>query len=109
MKTFIVTGGAGFIGSRFVHYILDKYDEVKVVNIDKLTYAGNPENISNLKEALEREEQERKKRQDAVKAAKEKGEKKGKKEMAKAMKQKGMDIQTIKEISGLSMKEIKKL
>jgi len=48
VKTFLVTGGAGFIGSRFVNYILAKYDEVKVVNIDKLTYAGNPENLKNL-------------------------------------------------------------
>lgn len=47
MKTYFVTGGAGFIGSRFVNFILDKYDDVKIVNIDKLTYAGNPENIKN--------------------------------------------------------------
>lgn len=49
MKTFFVTGGAGFIGSRFVHFILTKYEKVKVINIDKLTYAGNPENLINLK------------------------------------------------------------
>ena len=48
VKTYLVTGGAGFIGSRFVNFILEKYDDVKVVNIDKLTYAGNPENIKEL-------------------------------------------------------------
>lgn len=48
MKTYLVTGGAGFIGSRFVNFILEKYDDIRVVNIDKLTYAGNPENIKEL-------------------------------------------------------------
>ncbi len=48
MKTYLVTGGAGFIGSRFVNFVLDKYEDIKVVNIDKLTYAGNPENIKHL-------------------------------------------------------------
>jgi len=48
VKTYFVTGGAGFIGSRFVNFILDKYEDIKVVNIDKLTYAGNPENIKHL-------------------------------------------------------------
>jgi len=44
----IVTGGCGFIGSNFIHYILQKYDEVEITNIDKLTYAGNPENLRSL-------------------------------------------------------------
>jgi dTDP-glucose 4,6-dehydratase len=44
----LVTGGAGFIGSNFVHYILKKYPDCKVVNLDLLTYAGN---LENLKEA----------------------------------------------------------
>lgn len=48
MKTYLVTGGAGFIGSRFVNFILEKYDDIRVVNVDKLTYAGNPENIKEL-------------------------------------------------------------
>ncbi|EAG8142227.1 NAD-dependent epimerase/dehydratase family protein, partial [Listeria monocytogenes] len=34
----LVTGGAGFIGSNFVHHILNKYDDYKVVNLDLLTY-----------------------------------------------------------------------
>ncbi|MCB0374624.1 MAG: dTDP-glucose 4,6-dehydratase [Sinomicrobium sp.] len=46
MKTILVTGGAGFIGSNFIPYFLEKYKEVQLVNIDKLTYAGN---LSNLK------------------------------------------------------------
>ena len=41
MKTILVTGGAGFIGSNFIFYILEKYDDVTVVNLDSLTYAGN--------------------------------------------------------------------
>lgn len=45
--TVLVTGGAGFIGSNFVPYFLEAHPEVKVVNLDKLTYAGN---LKNLKE-----------------------------------------------------------
>jgi len=44
----LVTGGAGFIGSNFVRFILDKYPEYRVLNLDKLTYAGNLENLSGL-------------------------------------------------------------
>ena len=46
-KTILVTGGAGFIGSNFVPYFCSKYPEYKVINLDKLTYAGN---LDNLKE-----------------------------------------------------------
>ena len=45
MKYF-VTGGAGFIGSNFIRYILKKYDDREIVNFDLLTYAGNPENLT---------------------------------------------------------------
>lgn len=45
MKNIIVTGGAGFIGSNFIRYLLNVNQEVKVINIDKLTYAGNLENL----------------------------------------------------------------
>lgn len=45
MKTYLVTGGAGFIGSNFVHYMLNKYEDIKLINFDKLTYAGNLENL----------------------------------------------------------------
>ena len=44
----LVTGGAGFIGSNFIHYWLENYPEDDIVNLDKLTYAGN---LENLKEA----------------------------------------------------------
>jgi len=45
MKNILVTGGAGFIGSNFINYILKNRDDVFVVNLDKLTYAGNLENL----------------------------------------------------------------
>ncbi|MFQ5652339.1 MAG: dTDP-glucose 4,6-dehydratase [bacterium] len=48
MKTYLVTGGAGFIGSNFIRYVLNKYKEVNVVNLDKLTYAGNPDNLTDI-------------------------------------------------------------
>jgi len=48
MKIYLVTGGAGFIGSNFVMYMLDKYKDVKIINLDKLTYAGNLENLKSL-------------------------------------------------------------
>lgn len=49
MKNILVTGGAGFIGSNFVHFILDKEQDVLVVNLDLLTYAGSQENLKDLK------------------------------------------------------------
>lgn len=45
----VVTGGAGFIGSNFIYYMLDKYKDYKIICIDKLTYAGN---LSTLSEAM---------------------------------------------------------
>lgn len=47
MKTVLVTGGAGFIGSNFVPYWVEKYPDYMIINLDKLTYAGN---LANLKE-----------------------------------------------------------
>ncbi len=44
----LVTGGAGFIGSNFIRYILKKYPEYKIINLDKLTYAGNLENLKDI-------------------------------------------------------------
>ena len=46
MTTYLVTGGAGFIGSGFVRYILRKHKSARVINLDKLTYAGNPDNVA---------------------------------------------------------------
>ncbi|CCL27106.1 TPA: dTDP-glucose 4,6-dehydratase [Clostridioides difficile] len=49
MSKVLITGGAGFIGGNFVHYILDKYPKYEVVNLDLLTYAGNLETLENIK------------------------------------------------------------
>ena len=48
MKTYLVTGGAGFIGSNFIHYMLKRYKNIKIINLDKLTYAGNLENLKGI-------------------------------------------------------------
>ena len=45
LKRIVVTGGAGFIGSAFVRYLLEEYPEVEAVNFDNLTYAGNLDNV----------------------------------------------------------------
>jgi dTDP-glucose 4,6-dehydratase len=47
----LVTGGCGFIGSNFVRYLLKTYPDYSVINVDKLTYAGNLENLSDLSNA----------------------------------------------------------
>ena len=48
MKTYLVTGGAGFIGSNFIIYMLNKYDDIRIINVDSLTYAGNLENLKSV-------------------------------------------------------------
>lgn len=50
MKKILVTGGAGFIGNCFVRHILNKYPDYKVINLDALTYAGNIENLDDVKD-----------------------------------------------------------
>ena len=45
----LVTGGAGFIGSCFIRHVLSKHDDYEVINLDKLTYAGNIENLDDIK------------------------------------------------------------
>jgi len=47
-KTMLVTGGAGFIGSNFIHYVLRKEKDIFIINLDKLTYAGNLENLKDI-------------------------------------------------------------
>ena len=51
MKNVLVTGGAGFIGSNFVHYLLEVDQQVQIVNLDALTYAGSLENLKDLPNA----------------------------------------------------------
>ncbi len=46
----LITGGAGFIGSNFIRYILNKYPDYRVVNLDKLTYCGNLDNLKDIEE-----------------------------------------------------------
>ena len=49
MRTYLVTGGAGFIGSNYIHYMFKKYDsEIRIINVDALTYAGNLENLRDV-------------------------------------------------------------
>lgn len=48
MKTILITGGAGFIGSNFVPYFIEKYPDYFLVNLDKLTYAGSLENLKEI-------------------------------------------------------------
>lgn len=48
MKKYLIVGCAGFIGSNFVYYMLKKYDDILLVNLDKLTYAGNLENLKGV-------------------------------------------------------------
>jgi dTDP-glucose 4,6-dehydratase len=48
LKNLLITGGAGFIGSNFVHHILDRYPDYKIVVYDKLTYAGNLDNLQDV-------------------------------------------------------------
>ena len=46
-QTILITGGAGFIGSNFIPYFMSQHKDIKIINVDKLTYAGN---LDNLKE-----------------------------------------------------------
>jgi dTDP-glucose 4,6-dehydratase len=48
MNRLLVTGGAGFIGSNFIHFMLAKYPKLEIVNLDALTYAGNLENLRDV-------------------------------------------------------------
>ncbi len=50
MKRILVTGGAGFIGSNFIHYMLSAHDDCQIINLDKLTYAGNLDNLKDVED-----------------------------------------------------------
>ena len=50
MKTYLVTGGAGFIGSNFILYLLKNHKDIHIVNLDALTYAGNLENLASVEQ-----------------------------------------------------------
>ncbi|HHY82423.1 MAG TPA: dTDP-glucose 4,6-dehydratase [Clostridiales bacterium] len=50
MKSILVTGGAGFIGSNFIKYMLGRYPDYKIVNVDALTYAGNLDNLKEVEQ-----------------------------------------------------------
>ena len=47
-KNILITGGAGFIGSHFIRYMLGKHSDINIVNVDLLTYCGNPENVKDV-------------------------------------------------------------
>lgn len=48
MKNILITGGAGFIGSNFIEYFMQKYPNYRIINLDLLTYAGNLDNLANV-------------------------------------------------------------
>ena len=48
----LVTGGSGFIGSNFIHYLINNTDYQRIINLDKLTYAGNNENLINIQQNI---------------------------------------------------------
>ena len=47
-RTLLITGGAGFIGSHVVRWFVTKYPDYQIINLDKLTYAGNLENLLDI-------------------------------------------------------------
>ena len=51
MKSILITGGAGFIGSHVVRLFVEKYPDYQIYNLDALTYAGNLENIEDIENA----------------------------------------------------------
>jgi dTDP-glucose 4,6-dehydratase len=50
LKTVLVTGGCGFIGSNFIRHMLERHQDVQVINFDSLSYAGNPDNLADVKD-----------------------------------------------------------
>lgn len=52
-RNIIITGGAGFIGSHVVRLFVNKYPEYRIINLDKLTYAGNLANLKDIEDKTE--------------------------------------------------------
>jgi dTDP-glucose 4,6-dehydratase len=52
MKTILVTGGCGFIGSNFIYHLVEKDKPIHIVNLDKLTYAGNTQNLNDIPDTV---------------------------------------------------------
>ncbi len=50
MKNYLVTGGCGFIGSNYIRYMFKNYKDITIINLDSLTYAGNPENLKDIEQ-----------------------------------------------------------
>ena len=50
MRTYLITGGCGFIGSNFIHYLIENNLSKQVINLDKMTYAGNADNLVSMKD-----------------------------------------------------------
>ena len=48
MKTYLITGGCGFIGSNFIHFLFDRQFPTQVINLDNLTYAGSVDNLVSI-------------------------------------------------------------
>ena len=63
---FLVTGGAGFIGSNYMHYVVNKYPEDYFVCLDALTYAGNYNNIKDLENHINENDDELKNIEDKI-------------------------------------------
>jgi dTDP-glucose 4,6-dehydratase len=52
-NTILVTGGAGFIGSNFIKYVMKNSNDVNIINLDALTYCGNPENLKDIENDID--------------------------------------------------------